>query len=92
MKKPKALKNADKLEAALPSLVEKLKALAETLSPDERVVFSEIIESAADHSEVVTAHDEGDLRIVYAKPKSVYSTASMKREYIKLPKTLGLKK
>jgi len=91
MKEPKAQKDAEKLEEALPTLIEKLKALTDKLSPEEKRVFSEIVESAAEHSEVVVAHDEGDARIVYSKPKSVFSTASMKREYIKLPKTLGLK-
>lgn len=91
MTKPKIQMDAAQLEGALPSLVEKLRALSETLTSEEKRVFSEIIESAALHSEVVAAHDEGDKRIIYAKPKSVYSTSAMKAEYIKLPKTLGLK-
>ena len=79
------------LEAALPGLIAKLKDLAEGLTAEERLVFSEIIESAALHTNVIQAHDEGDPDILFDKPKSVHSTTAMKAEYLKLPKTLGLK-
>lgn len=87
MAKPKNLKE---LEAATPKLISKLKAMAETLTEEERAVFSEIIESAAIHTKVVQAHDEGDPDLVFAKPKSVHSTVRMKEEFAKLPRTLGL--
>ncbi len=76
---------------ALPSLVAKLKDLADGLTAEEKLVFSEIIESAALHTNVIQAHDEGDPDIKFAKPKSVHSTTKMKTEYLKLPQTLGLK-
>jgi hypothetical protein len=85
-------KNLKKLEAALPSLIKKLKALKENLSPEEQTVFSELVESAALHTEVVQAHEEGPEQIIFAKPKSVYSTLKMKAEYVRLPSTLGLTK
>lgn len=73
-------------------MVAKLKAFTGALTADERVVFSEIIESAAIHSRVVRAHDEGDPSLVFAKPKSVHSTVKMKNEFSNLPQTLGLTK
>jgi hypothetical protein len=85
-------KNLKELETALPSLVSKLKRLQKELTPEEQLVFSEIIESAAIHTRVVQAHEEGASEIVFAKPKSVHSTVKMKEAYVKLPKTLGLTK
>lgn len=86
-----APKNLKELEAALPSLIVKLKELQQTLSPEEKMVLSEIIESAALHTDVVEAHEEGSPELAYTKPKSVHSTVAMKKEYKKLPETLGLK-
>ena len=89
---PKHAQSPEELEAALPSLVNKLKELQATLSPQEQVVFGEIIESAALHTQSVQADDEGiHDKILFAKPKSVHSTTKMKAEYLKLPATFGLK-
>ena len=85
-----APKNLKKLEAATPDLIAKLKTFTGELTADERLVFGEIIESAAIHSRVVRAHDEGDPTLVFAKPKSVHSTVKMKNEFSKLSQTLGL--
>lgn len=83
-------KNLKQLEDATPELIRKLAELAKDLSPAERAVFSEIIESAAIHTQVVQAHDEGAQELVYAKPKSVHSTIGMKRQFAELPSLLGL--
>lgn len=83
-------KHNQELEAALPGLVDKLKQLSATLSDDERVVFKEIIESAARHTQLIQAHDQGSVDIVYAKPVQVHSTVGMKEEYLQLPAKLGL--
>jgi len=85
-------KNLKALEQATPKLIEKLSELTKRLTPEEKVVFSEIIESAALHTNVVQAHDEGADGLEFMKPKSVHSTTEMKRQYSKLPETLGLKK
>ena len=83
----------NELEAALPSLVKKLKQLQEGLSTEERAVFAEIIDSAAKHTEYVQADDEGrhDKKL-YMKPKSAHSTIAMKKEYMRLPEVFGLKR
>lgn len=79
------------LESALPSLIDKLEELSAGLNPEERVVFGEIIESAARHTALVQADDEGDHdKARYLKPKSVHSTTEMKRQYLELPRRLGL--
>lgn len=83
-------KNLKALEEATPELIEKLTKLTKTLSPEEKLVFSEIIELAALHTSLVQAHDEGAKDLDFAKPKSVHSTTNMKRQYAALPKTLGL--
>lgn len=85
-------KNLKALEEATPSLIKKLAELTKTLSDDEKLVFSEIIESAALHSGLVQAHEEGEGELVFMKPKSVHSTIKMKEAYAQLPKTLGLSK
>lgn len=79
------------LEAALPSLITKLRELQQGLSAEERIVFEEIIQSAALHTLSVQAHVEGNPDIyLYAKPKSVQATTSMKAQYIQMPKYLGI--
>lgn len=83
-------KDVAALERSLPSLVAKLKALSDSLSPEEKAVFKEIVESAAKHTELVNAHSQGDPALANAKPMSVHSTASMKKEFMNLKKTLGL--
>ena len=83
-------KNLQALEDATPQLIEKLAGLAASLSPEEKLVFSEIIESAALHTALVQAHDEGAADIMHEKPKSVHSTLEMKRQFAELPSTLGL--
>lgn len=86
-----APKNLKELEAALPSLIDKLKELQKSLSPEEKLVLSEIIESAALHTDLVEAHEEGAPELAYTKPKSVHSTVAMKKQYKQLPEVLGLK-
>jgi hypothetical protein len=80
----------EELERALPSLLAKLKELQGNLSEEERVVFNEIIDSAAFHTEFVQADDEGrhDKKL-YSKPKSSHSTVKMKQTYLKLPEYFG---
>jgi hypothetical protein len=78
------------LEAALPGLLEKFKKLQASLSAEERVVFGELIDSAAFHTQFVQADDEGrhDKKL-YSKPKSVHSTTRMKEMYLKMPEYFG---
>ncbi|ALV07412.1 hypothetical protein [Roseateles depolymerans] len=85
-------KNLDALEAATPTLIKKLAEMSKTLTPEEKQVLSEIVESAAIHTKLVQAHEEGDGDLVFMKPKSVHSTIKMKKAYADLPKKLGLGK
>lgn len=84
-------KNLKALEAATPTLIKKLAELTKTLTPEEKSVLSEIVDSAAIHTKLVQAHEEGSKDLVFAKPKSVHSTVKMKKAYADLPKKLGLK-
>ena len=83
---------SNEYEAALPNLIEKLKELQAILTPDELAVFTEIIESAAIHTEFVMADDEGrhDKKL-YMKPQSSHASTSMKEIYLRLPSLLGTK-
>jgi hypothetical protein len=79
------------LESALPGLIAKLQDLQSTLSEEEKVVFSEIIESAALHTQEIESDQEGRPRTqsAFNKPPSVYSTTKMRQKYMELPKLLG---
>lgn len=86
-----AQNSSGELEAALPTLIEKLKAMQESLNDDEKRVFSDIIRSAAKHSEVIKAAGEGALeKIRYMKPMSVHATDAVREHLIGLPKSLDL--
>lgn len=89
------------LEAALPKLVEKLRELKGDLSPEEFVVFAEIIHAAAEHTSGVEADSEHwhaaaeadtgtevmDL-VELLKPRSVHVNLGMKKQFQDLPKML----
>jgi hypothetical protein len=77
------------LEAALPSLTEKLRALEEALSDDERQVFSSIVNSAAIHLETIQAMSE-TTELAYAKPISAVATLGVRDHLMALPVTLNL--
>lgn len=78
------------LEKALPNLIAKLKDFNGNLNAEEQVVFAEILESAALHTDFVQADDEGrhDKKL-YMKPKSAHATTEMKRQYHSLPELVG---
>jgi hypothetical protein len=79
------------LEAALPSLVEKLKVMKASLSEDEKKVFGDIILSAAKHTEALQAAKDGALeKIRYMKPMSVHGTEAIRDQFIKLPQQLKI--
>jgi hypothetical protein len=77
------------LEGSLPALVAKLKAFQSSLSPEEKVVFGEIVISAAKHTEAIQQHDLGDLGS-NTKPMSVHATTTIKERFLKLPSDLGI--
>jgi hypothetical protein len=79
------------LEASLPTLTIKLKALKETLSKDEQAVFSSIVNSAALHLEAMDAIGH-TADISYAKPISAVATVGVRKKLISLPNALGLNK
>lgn len=76
------------IEAGLPSLLEKLKDMQQSLTPEEAAAFECIVRSAAKHTEVVEAAREGYLdKINYMKPMSVHATDSMRQQFLAMPKT-----
>jgi hypothetical protein len=77
-----------KLEDAMPTLINKLRELQQELSPAEKKVFDEIINSAARHTDsVVSAQYKG---AQFTKPISAAATLRMKHQMIDLPKTLSI--
>ena len=83
--------DSEALEASLPTLTKKLRELEKTLSPDERAVFSSIVNSASLHLEAMQAIGH-TADIAYAKPISAVATVAVRKNLIKLPTTLGLNK
>jgi hypothetical protein len=81
---------AAELEAALPTLTDKLKALQGELNEDERAVFSSIVNSAALHLERLQALSGGDSAEMAFKPISAVATTTVRDHLLELPHTLGL--
>lgn len=79
------------LENALPKVLEKLRELRDTLSPEEAEVFAEIIRSATRHTEAIDAADKGTLeKIRYMKPMSVHATTEIRRQFLDLPQLMNV--
>jgi hypothetical protein len=78
------------LEAAMPTLTDKLRELQVTLSEEEQGVFAEIIRSASDYTRENREQQMTGAR--YAKPISATATFKMKQHIIDLPSTLAQRK
>jgi KaiC/GvpD/RAD55 family RecA-like ATPase len=79
------------LEAALPSLIPKLADLRRQLGEHERIVFDEIVRSAARHTDQVNVDDVSAVHDrVYDKPMSVHITQAMRQEMLHMPERLGI--
>lgn len=76
------------LEAALPSLTEKLSQLSSELTPSEREVLSSIVTSSALHLEKLQDIN-AEAAYIYAKPISAAATPEVRDHLLKLPETLG---
>jgi hypothetical protein len=76
------------LEAALPTLTEKLAALAGDLSDSERQVLSSIVSSSALHLEKL-ADINAEAEYIYSKPISAAATPEVRSHLMQLPETLG---
>ncbi|MET9496306.1 hypothetical protein [Streptomyces sp. NPDC006552] len=81
--------DAAALEAALPTLAEKLAVLAGDLSTDERAVLSSIVTSASLNLQELQKGNEEAL-FVFAKPISAAATPEIRSRLIGLPNELGL--
>lgn len=76
------------LEAALPTLTEKLAGLAADLSPSEREVLSSIVTSSALHLEKLQDINS-EAEYIYSKPISAAATPEVRNHLLQLPETLG---
>ena len=76
------------LEAALPTLTEKLAELATELSPSEREVLSSIVTSSALHLEKLQDINM-EAEYIYSKPISAAATPEVRNHLLQLPETLG---
>lgn len=80
--------NATALEAALPTLTEKLSGLSASLTENERAVLSSIVTSASLHLKELQ-----DINIeaayIYSKPISAAATPAIRTQLLDLPETLG---
>lgn len=80
--------DAAALEAALPTLAEKLGLLSADLTVDERAVLSSIVTSASLHLRELQKGNEEAL-FVFAKPISAAATPEIRMGLIDLPEQLG---
>lgn len=80
--------DAAALEAALPTLTEKLGLLAADLSVDERAVLSSIVTSASLHLQELQK-DNAEALYIFAKPISAAATPEIRMGLIDLPGELG---
>lgn len=76
------------LESAMPSLTDKLAALAGELNVDERAVLSSIVTSSSLHMKELQAINE-NAEYLYAKPISAAATPEIREALLKLPTSLG---
>ena len=76
------------LDAAMPTLVDKLKDLRKQLGEAEVGAFDEIIRSAALHTDS-TLQSQG-AGAMYTKPISATATMSMKQQMVNLPSILQI--
>lgn len=76
------------LEAALPTLTEKLGALAASLTEDERAVLSSIVTSASLHLQTLQDANT-EVEYIYAKPISAAATPAIRAQLLDLPEALG---
>ncbi|MEI2730414.1 MAG: hypothetical protein V9G08_00075 [Dermatophilaceae bacterium] len=76
------------LEAAIPSLTEKLKALKGDLNQDEQAILHSIVASAARHLETLQeANDKAEY--LYMKPISAHASGVVRSRMLALPDELG---
>ncbi|MET9426200.1 MULTISPECIES: hypothetical protein [unclassified Streptomyces] len=80
--------DAAALEAALPTLAEKLGILSAELTADERAVLSSIVTSASMHLQELQKGNEEAL-FIFAKPISAAATPEIRNRLIDLPGELG---
>jgi hypothetical protein len=79
------------LEAALPTLTAKLMQLQHGLTQEEQSLFSDIINSAAEHLATLRPNDLEGTNLSYAKPISSHATPDVRAHLLELPQKLNLK-
>lgn len=83
--------DAAALEAALPTLTEKLGSLSSTLTEDERAVLSSIVTSASLHLKELHSikAEKAEAEYIYSKPISAAATPTIRERLLDLPEVLG---
>lgn len=80
--------DAAALEAALPTLTEKLAALAAGLSEDEKAVLSSIVTSSSLHLQELQQTNP-EAVYIFSKPISAAATPEIRNHLVNLPEALG---
>ena len=60
--------NSEQLDAAFPTLIEKLRDLNEDLSPEDKCLFASIINSATEHASFLKENNGAVDKLAYNKP------------------------
>jgi hypothetical protein len=81
---------ATQLEAALPTLVEKLRELNKDLSDEDKSVFAAIINSATEHASFLSVTDGSIDAPAYSKPIQAITTLGIRKIIMGLPDSIGV--
>ena len=84
--------NSEQLEAAFPTLMEKLRDLNEDLSPEDKSLFAAIINSATEHASFLQENNGAVDKLAYNKPIQAIATARVRKMIMDLPESIGVAK
>jgi len=81
---------SEQLEAAFPTLMEKLRELNKDLSEEDRTVFAAIINSATEHASFLNDNNGSVDTLAYNKPIQAIATPGIRKMIMELPESIGV--
>ena len=84
--------SSQQLEAAFPTLMEKLRELNKDLTDEDKSVFAAIINSATEHASFLNDNKGSVDTIAYNKPIQAIATSGIRKMIMELPESIGIAK
>jgi hypothetical protein len=84
--------SSEQLEAAFPTLMEKLRELNKDLSAEDKSVFAAIINSATEHASFLDENNGSVDKLAYNKPIQAIATTGIRKMIMELPESIGVAK